>query len=85
MVVVVALQTALLSLGLNYGVHYTSARLYDMMCIPHSVTELFQSLATTASPVCSFLLHTMTATQNNYAVVVTSTLASALVNALKPT
>ena len=77
-------KTALLSLGLNYGVHYTSARLYDMMCVPHSVTELFTSLATTASPVCGFLLHTMTVTQNNYAVVLTSTLTSALVNALRP-
>ena len=55
-----------------------------MMCVPHSVTELFTSLATTASPVCGFLLHTMTVTQNNYAVVLTSTLTSALVNALRP-
>jgi hypothetical protein len=77
-------KTALLSLGLNYGVHYTSARLYDLMCVPHSVTEVFTSLATTASPVCGFLLHAMTMTQNNYAIVLTATLTSALANALKP-
>jgi len=77
-------KTALLSLGLNYGVHYTSARLYDILCVPHSVTELFTSLATTASPVCGFLLNTMTITQNNYAVVLTATLTSALANALRP-
>lgn len=83
MALVVA-KTALLSLGLNYGVHYTSARLYDMMCVPHSVADLFTSLATTASPVCGFLLHTMTMTQSNYAIVLAATLTSALANALKP-
>jgi hypothetical protein len=77
-------KTALLSLGLNYGVHYTSARLYDWVCVPHSVTELFTSLATTASPVCSFLLHTMTVTQNNYAVVMASTMTALLVRNLAP-
>ncbi len=80
----VVVKTALLSLGLNYGVHYTSARLYDVLCVPHSVTELFQSLATTASPVCGFLLNTMTITQNNYAVVLTATLTSTLMNVLRP-
>jgi hypothetical protein len=80
----VAAKTALLSLGLNYGVHYTSARLYDIMCVPHSVTELFTSLATTASPVCGFLLNTMMVTQSNYAVVLTATLTAALANAVKP-
>lgn len=77
-------KTALLSLGLNYGVHYTSARLYDTLCVPHSVMELFQSFATTASPVCGFLLNAMTVTQNNYAIVLTATLTSALVNVLRP-
>ena len=80
----VLVKTAFLTLGLNYGVHYTSARLYDMVCIPHTLSEIVQSLATTASPVCGLLLHTMTVTQNNYAVVITATLTSALVNALKP-
>jgi hypothetical protein len=83
MALVVA-KTALLSLGLNYGVHYTSARLYDLICIPHSVTELFTSLATTASPVCSFLLNTMTVTQNNYAVVMASTVTAVLTRNLAP-
>jgi hypothetical protein len=80
----VAAKVALLSLGLNYGVHYTSARLYDWVCVPHSVTELFTSLATTASPVCSFLLNTMTVTQNNYAVVMTSTVTALLAKNLTP-
>lgn len=83
MALVVA-KTALLSLGLNYGVHYTSARLYDMMCVPHSITGFLTSLATTASPVCEFLLNTMMVTQSNYAVVLTATLTSALASAVKP-
>jgi hypothetical protein len=79
-----AAKTAVLSLGLNYAVHYTSARVYDCLCVPHSVTELFQSLALTASPVCGFVLNTMTITQNNYAVVLTATIAPLLANALRP-
>lgn len=77
-------KTAVLSLGLNYGVHYTSARLYDMLCVPHNLEDFLTSLATTASPVCGFLLHTMTVTQNNYAIVLTATLTSTIANALKP-
>jgi len=80
----IVVKTALLSLGLNYGVHYTSARLYDTLCLPHTFHEILQSLATTASPVCGFLLHAMTMTQNNYAIVLTATLTSTLVNALRP-
>ena len=80
-----AAKVAFFSLGLNYGVHYTSARLYDWVCVPHSLSELVTSLATTASPVCSFLLHTMTATQNNYAVVMTSTVTALLAKQLTPT
>jgi hypothetical protein len=81
---VLLLKTALLTLGLNYGVHYTSARLYDSLCVPHSLHGILQSLATTASPVCGFLLNAMTITQNNYAVVFTATLTTAIANTLKP-
>ena len=82
--VLVATKAAFLTLGLNYGVHYTSARLYDTICIPHSLTEVVQSLATAASPVCGFLLNTMMVTQNNYVVVLTATLTSVVANALRP-
>ena len=78
-----AVKAAALVLGLNYGVHYASARLYDIYCVPHSLNEVVQSIVTTASPVCSFLLNTMTVTQNNYATAVTVTVASALTSALK--
>jgi hypothetical protein len=78
-----ALIAVTLSLGLNYGVHYASARLFDAYCVPHSLQEVFQSLITTASPVCSFLLNTMSATQNNYAAVISVTLASSAASFLK--
>lgn len=55
-----------------------------MMCVPHNLEDFLTSLATTASPVCGFLLNTMTITQNNYAVVITATLTSALATAMKP-
>lgn len=76
-------KSALLALGLNYGVHYTGARLYDMMCVPHTIEGFFQSLATTASPVCGFLLNTIYITQTNYGSVLTATLTSSLTSALK--
>lgn len=79
----VAVKTALLTLGLNYGVHYASARVYDGFCIPHSVGDFFQSLAATASPACSFVLNTMTFTQNNYANVLTATITSLATSVLK--
>lgn len=78
-----AAKTAILTLGLNYGVHYASARLYDFYCIPHSLTDVVHTIVSTASPTCTFLLNTMTLTQNNYAVVLTATLTSALGSALK--
>ena len=77
-------KTALLSLGLNYGVHYTSARLYDMMCVPHTLEDFLRSRATTATTVCGFLLNVMTVTQNNYAIVLGATLTSAVANVLRP-
>lgn len=77
------LRTAAFTLGLNYGVHVLSSKVYDMMCMPHSLQEVLYSIVTAASPACSTLLSVMTATQNNYATVLTATLASSLTSALK--
>lgn len=78
-----AVQTAAMVLTINYGVHVGSSLLYDHVCIPHSVWEVVQSLVATASPVCSFLLNTMVATQTNYGVIVATTLTSALTSSLR--
>jgi len=79
-----ALKVAVIALGVNYGVHVGSALTYGKLCVPESVWGLAQSLVTTASPVCSVLLQTMTMTQSNYAVVLTTTLATTIANSLKP-
>ena len=74
----VLVKTAALSLGLNYGVHYASARLYDLYCIPHSWEGILQSMISVASPACSMMLNVMTATQTNYATIITATVTAAL-------
>lgn len=84
MAVVVAVKTAALAVAMNYGVHVGSSYMYSSLCVPQTVWDIASSLATTASPVCSFLLTTMQVTQNNFAVVITSTLASLAAGVLKP-
>lgn len=80
----VAIKTAGLALAVNYGVHVSSSLAFDHLCIPHSLWDLAQSMVATASPVCNVLLTTMQLTQNNVAVVLTTTLAASLAGVLKP-
>ncbi len=79
-----AIKTASIALAVNYGVHVSSSLAFDQLCIPHSLWDLAQSMVATASPVCSVLLTTMQLTQNNVAVVLTTTLAASLSGILKP-
>lgn len=79
-----AITTAAIALGINYGAHVTAAMAYGKFCLPNSVWDVAQSLVSAASPVCSVLLQTMTLTQNNYAVVLTTTVATTIVGMLKP-
>jgi hypothetical protein len=78
-----AVKVAVVALGVNYAVHMGSALAYGKLCVPETLWNIAQSLVSTASPVCSALLQTMTLTQNNYAVVLTTTLATTLANSLK--
>jgi len=80
---IVALKTAATVLALNYGAHVGSAYAYSKFCVPQDVWDVARSFVTTASPVCSFLLTTMQVTQNNFAIVVTTTIASLTAAALK--
>lgn len=84
MAVVVAVKTAALAVAMNYGVHVGASLAYSRFCVPQSVWDIAHSVVTTASPVCSFLLSTMQVTQNNFAVVITTTLASIAAGVLKP-
>jgi len=54
------------------------------MCVPQSFWDIPASLVATASPVCSFFLNMMQFTQNNYATLVTTTVAAVLASSLKP-
>lgn len=78
-----AVKTAGLVLVANYAVHVGSAYVYSRACVPQDMWDLARSFATTASPVCSFLLNTMQVTQNNFTVVVTTSLAALVAGFLK--
>jgi hypothetical protein len=84
MAALVAVQTAVLAVAMNYGVHVGSSYAYSKLCVPQTVWDITRSFVTTASPVCSFLLTTMQVTQNNFAVVITTTLATMAAGVLKP-
>lgn len=70
------LRSAAFALGLNYGAHIASSKLYDVFCVPHSLQDILYSMVTTASPACSTLLNVMTSTQSNYAAALTGAVLS---------
>uniref|UniRef100_A0A6C0F219 Uncharacterized protein n=1 Tax=viral metagenome TaxID=1070528 RepID=A0A6C0F219_9ZZZZ len=74
---------SLLAVGVNYGVHFVSARFYDAFCVPHTLQEIAQTLVTTASPICATAINVVHMTQSNYASVITITLAGGIVSLLK--
>jgi hypothetical protein len=78
----VLLKTAGVSIALNYAVHVGASQSFHEFCTPKTVWEIAQSLVTTASPVCSFLLSVMTTTQSNYAAVITSSILHTVTNLL---
>jgi hypothetical protein len=73
----------IVAVAANYVVHYGAARVYDTFCVPHDLSEVLKTLFTTSSPICVVSLGTMQMTQNNYGTLLTTTLASHLVQALK--
>jgi hypothetical protein len=72
----VLLKTAGGAIALNYGVHVAASQAFHEFCTPKTLWEVAQSLVTTASPVCSFLLSVMQTTQTNYAAVISSSVLS---------
>jgi hypothetical protein len=79
----VAFKIAGLALVVNYGVHVTSALAYGKVCVPESIWGVARSVVATASPVCSLILNVMTMTQNNYAVILTTSVAAAMAGLVK--
>ena len=84
MAALMAVQTAAVAVAINYGVHVGASYGYASLCIPQTVWDIARSFATTASPICTFLLSTMQVTQSNFAVVITTTLAAVAAGILKP-
>jgi hypothetical protein len=76
-------KVAMATVGINFSIHYAAAMLYNYVCVPHSVSDILQSLVATASPVCNGLLHVMYATQSNYASALTATMTALLSNSLR--
>ena len=83
MAMILAVKTAAIAVAMNYGVHVGSSYAFTKLCVPQTVWDIAGSLVATASPVCSFLLSTMQVTQNNFAVVFTTTLAALVSGVLK--
>jgi hypothetical protein len=79
-----AMKTVALALALNYGVHVGASLAYAKMCMPETVWDIARSMVATASPVCSFLVSTIQATQTNFGTLVSSTLLGMAVTALRP-
>lgn len=79
----VAIKTTGIALAMNYGVHVGSSMAFDSFCVPHSVWDIAQSFIATSSPVCAFLLNTMSMTQNNFAVALTTTIAASVATFLR--
>ena len=82
-VLVYGVAKGLLAVAGNYIVHYGASRIYDAFCVPHTISEIVYTLVSTSSPVGVVALGTMQMTQNNYGTLLTTTLASHLVSALK--
>lgn len=72
------------TLAMNYGVHIGSSMAFQSFCVPHTIWDVAQSIVSTASPVCGFLLTTMQVTQNNFAVAITTTVATLITGVLTP-
>lgn len=70
----VIVKTASIALAINYGTNVATSIAYNKLCVPQDFWGLAQSIVATASPVCTTLLNVMQFTQNNFAVVMTTTL-----------
>lgn len=83
-VVPLAVKAVGITLAMNYGVHVGSSLAFQSLCVPHTIWDIAQSVVSTASPVCGFLLNTMQLTQNTFAVTITTTVAALVANSLTP-
>lgn len=67
-----------LSIVMVYSAHYTSAKLYNLVCVPNGLTGYLFGFLTTASPWCRLLLEIMKLTENQYSTVILVVLSRAV-------
>lgn len=70
-----------LSIVMVYSTHYTSSKLYNMVCVPNGVVGYFYGFITTASPWCRLLLEIMKLTENQYSSIILIVLSRILMKA----
>jgi hypothetical protein len=51
---------------LAYTVHYGTAKVYNLVCVPDGILGYLQGLVTTGSPVCQASVQVITHTQTSY-------------------
>ena len=51
---------------LAYTVHYGTAKIYNLVCVPDGILGYLQGLVTTGSPVCQASVQVITHTQTSY-------------------
>ena len=59
-----------LSILIVYSAHYTSAKLYNIVCVPDGMSGFLFGFVTTASPWCKFILEFMKLTENQYSTII---------------
>jgi hypothetical protein len=71
-----------LSIVMVYTTHYTSTKLYNLVCVPSGITGYFFGFLTTASPWCRLLLELMKLTENQYSTVILIVFSRILLKAM---
>lgn len=71
-----------LSIFVVYSAHYTTAKLYNVVCVPDGIQGFLFGFVTTASPWCRFLLEIMKLTENQYSAIILIVLSRVVLQAL---
>lgn len=69
------------SIVMVYSAHYSSSKLYSLICVPSGIGGYFMGFLTTASPWCRLLLEIMKLTENQYSTIVLVLLSRGLLKA----
>lgn len=70
-----------LSIVMVYTTHYTSSKLYNLVCVPNGFLGYVFGFITTASPWCRLILEIMKLTENQYSSVILIVLSRVVMKA----